>query len=222
MKIRRIIVSAAMVIVMTTAAMAQTSLDRAVAVFVASNMKIAVENALHQLMATGVPCDTAAVRALLADELSKPYSSAEHDAATATVDAAMAAAAQRQSAQFLANAAKEPGARVLPDGLVFRTITKGDESIPSPLATDQVAFRYTGTLPDGSVFDSIGPDDAPLTSRVADLTPGMAEALRMMHPGGSYIVTLPADLAYGKQGVPGVIPPDCALRFDVEFIRIIN
>lgn len=201
------------------------SLDRSVAVFVASNMKLAVDNALAQLVATGVDCDTAAVRRMIADEFGRPYSKAEHDAAVAAIDAAMEAkanAAAGLSELMLAQAAAEKGARVLPDGLVAVMINEGDTSRPRPADTDRVSLRYTGKLPDGTVFDSIGADEPPMVATVSDLAPGMAEGLSLMHPGARYRLVLPAGLAYGKEGVPGVIPPDCALSFDVELIDVFD
>ena len=200
-----------------------TALDRPVAVFVASNMKLAVDNALAQLKSTGVECDTARVRQLIIEELQRPYSKAEHDAAVAAIDAAMEAkanAAADMSELMLAQAAAEDGARVMPDGLVIVTLDQGDSSRVKPTSSDKVSIRYTGKLPDGTVFDVIAPDERPMVATVSDLAPGMAEGLEQMHPGARCRLVLPASLAYGKEGVPGVIPPDCALSFDVELLDV--
>ena len=59
----------------------------------------------------------------------------------------------------------------------------------------------------------------PMTCKASDLTKGFTEALTMMQPGGKYIITLPSDLAYGKEGVPGVVPPDCAIQFEVTLLK---
>ncbi len=59
-----------------------------------------------------------------------------------------------------------------------------------------------------------------MVATVSDLAPGMAEGLVQMHPGARCRLVLPASLAYGKEGVPGVIPPDCALSFDVELLDV--
>ena len=198
---------------------AETQLDRAVAVFVASNIKLAVDNALHNLVATGVEVDTALVKTLIFEELSRPYNAEEHNVANTIIGSAVSARAVAESQQFLADAAAREGAKVLPDGLVIETLAPGEGSSPSAEST--VLFRYTGSLPDGTVFDSIGPGEEPLKAVVADLTPGMTEGLQLMQPGGRYRLTLPSELGYGKEGVPGVIPPDCALQFDIELIEII-
>lgn len=203
-----------------TAVTPSDSLDRAVAVFVASNMKIAVDNALAQLVATGVPCDTTTVRALINSEFAQPYDRAAHDAATATIERIMDARAREASQVMLAQAAAAEGARTLPDGLVIRTLREGDLSQPAPTPGGTVAIRYTGMLPDGTVFDAIGPGEAPMRTRVADLTPGMSEGLLEMHPGGRYLLTMPASLGYGEQGIEGVIPGGCALQFDIELVDV--
>ena len=67
------------------------------------------------------------------------------------------------------------------------------------------------------IFDTIGPDEEPMTARVSDLAPGLAEALTRIPAGSSAVITLPAPLAYGSEGIPGVIPPDSALRFEIEY-----
>ncbi len=200
------------------AAVSADSLDRQVAVFVASNIKLAVNNALADLVATGVDCDTAAVRRMVIEELALPYDRDAHAHANEVIDRAMNARAIAESGAMLAAAAAVPGAVVTPTGLVFETIVAGDGATPAGDST--VLLRYRGILPDGTVFDSIGPADEPMEAAVAELTPGLTEGLLMMRKGGSYRLTLPPSLAYGSEGVPGVIPPDCAIQFDVQLIDI--
>lgn len=43
----------------------------------------------------------------------------------------------------------------------------------------------------------------------------------MMRPGGRYRVTIPSAMAYGEQGIPGIIPGRAALQFRVEMIGIV-
>lgn len=199
------------------------SLNAAVAVFVASNMKLAVDNALAQLVATGVECDTSAVRRMVLDELARPYDAAAHTAASALIERAMNARALEASDLMLSQAAARDGAKVLPDGLVFEVLRESaDATGPTPGPESTVRIRYTGSLPDGSVFDSIGPAEEPLEARVGELAPGMAEGLQLMRRGGSYRLTMPASLGYGDEGVPGVIPPGCALQFEVELVDFDN
>ncbi len=194
------------------------SLNEAVAVFVASNIKLSVDNALSNLEKTGVSVDTAVVKRLILAELAKPYNEAAHDAANRVIDRALTARAVAESNDFIAAAAARQGAQQLPDGLVIETLVPGTGA--SPDAESTVVFRYTGSLPDGTVFDSIPESEEPLASPVSALTQGMTEAFPLLKAGGKYRLTIPAELAYGREGVTGVIPPDCALQFVIDFIDI--
>lgn len=194
------------------------SLNEAVAVFVASNIKLSVDNALSNLEKTGVSVDTAVVKRLILAELAKPYNEAAHDAANRVIDRALTARAVAESNDFIAAAAARQGAQQLPDGLVIETLVPGTGA--SPDAGSTVVFRYTGSLPDGTVFDSIPESEEPLASPVSALTRGMTEAFPLLKAGGKYRLTIPAELAYGREGVTGVIPPDCALQFVIDFIDI--
>lgn len=192
------------------------SLDRAVAVFFASQFKVAFANGLADLRATGIDVDSASVIRLIAGEIEEPYDSLAQDRAFAAIDAAANAVVVAESARMLADAAKAPGALVLPSGVVVETVKDGTGACLT--RSDNVTMRYEGRLPDGTVFDSIGEDEEPLTSPVNQFVAGMAEGLTHMRPGGRYILTIPADMAYGAHGVQGVIPPHCALQFDITVI----
>lgn len=194
------------------------ALEEPVAVFVASNIKLAVDNAISDLRALGLDVDSAEVKRLVLQEVTRPYDAQAHRRASEIIEKAVAEHAAAASQQMLRDAAARPGARVFPSGLVFETITEGKGK--SPIALSTIAMRYTGKLPDGSVFDAIAPSEAPLESKVSDMTTGMAEALLYMRPGGTYRITIPPALAYGAQGIPGVIPPDCTLEFIVDLIEV--
>ena len=154
------------------------SLNEAVAVFVASNIKLSVDNALSNLEKTGVSVDTAVVKRLILAELAKPYNEAAHDAANRVIDRALTARAVAESNDFIAAAAARQGAQQLPDGLVIETLVPGTGA--SPDAESTVVFRYTGSLPDGTVFDSIPESEEPLASPVSALTRGMTEAFPLL------------------------------------------
>lgn len=199
---------------------ADDSLNRSVAVFISSNFKLALQNALSDLKATGVDVDTAAVQSIVLEELSKPYNADAHRAASDAIEAAIENVARAASDSMLHAAAASPGAKILPSGVVIETILPGNG--PFVMADDTVVLRYTGRLPDGSVFDSIAPDATPMTSPASQLVPGMTEGLRHMQAGGEYRLTLPPASAYGVDGVPGVIPPQCALQFDISLLEILQ
>ena len=123
----------------------------------------------------------------------------------------------RESSEFLSAKAKLPGVTMTPSGLLFEVVTEG-EGVP-PSADDTVDVYYTGTLPDGTVFDSTT-ECKPASFTVGRTVKGFAEGLQMMKPGGRYRLYIPAALAYGDQGAGGVIPPGSAIAFDVELLNI--
>lgn len=220
-KLRRIVAALALTLTLTAASgqgsVPSDSLDRAVATFIASNFKAAMSNAIADLEHTGLKIDAEAIRAMIIEQMSTPYDSAAHSRATAAIEKAVSDVSAAASDSLLKAAAAEPGAKVLPSGLIFRTLEKGAGG--SPTVESTVSVRFKASLPDGTVIDEIGPGEPPLSCKASDLTKGFTEALTMMQPGGRYLITLPADLAYGKEGVDGVIPPDCAIQFEVTLLN---
>lgn len=102
-----------------------------------------------------------------------------------------------------------------PSGLQYRVIEEGEG--PSPAASDIALINYTGRLEDGTVFDS-NEGGQPVPLPVSGSIPGFAEGLQQMSKGATYRLRIPPDLAYGASGVPGVIPPDSTLEFDVTLV----
>ena len=103
-------------------------------------------------------------------------------------------------------------------GLQIRVIEEGQG--PHPAATDIVLIDYTGTLEDGTVFDtSEGKQPIPLP--VTGSIPGFAEGLQMMRKGGTYRLRIPSELGYGPTGAGGVIPPNAELEFEVTLIDFV-
>lgn len=196
------------------------STQRAVASFISSNFKLAVQQALSDLGSQGLALDSAAVLAMVKADLDTPYDRDAHTAAYEAVMLAVADARKVINDRFMAEAAARPGAVVQPSGLVFETMTPGNGPHPTPESV--VLLRYRGVLPDGTVFDEITPEEDPMETVASRLVPGMTEGLCLMQAGGNYILTIPAALAYGAQGAGGVIPPDTPLRFDVELVDIKN
>ncbi|MDE6300654.1 MAG: FKBP-type peptidyl-prolyl cis-trans isomerase [Muribaculaceae bacterium] len=116
---------------------------------------------------------------------------------------------------YLDSLAAVPGAVTTPSGLVFIVDLEGEGAMPGP--NDKVSVMYSGRLSDGRLFDATG---SPIQFGVSELTPGFAEALQMMRPGGRYHIAIPASGAYGSEGIPGIIPGNAALDFTVELIKV--
>lgn len=120
----------------------------------------------------------------------------------------------------LAKAAQEPGAVKTPSGLVYREVSPGEGPNPGP--TDTVNVHYTGTLPDGTVFDTSrkGDDPQPVPFPLNRVVPCFTEGLQKMKAGGKSVLTCPPDLAYGDRGSPPAVPPGATLTFEVELVAI--
>src|SRR5438309_10190992 len=91
---------------------------------------------------------------------------------------------------------------------------------PECKAGDNVSVHYTGTLENGTKFDSSRDRGQPFSFVLGQgqVIPGWDEGLATMHVGGRRWLHIPSKLAYGSQGAGGVIPPDAPLIFDVELI----
>ncbi|MBL7896139.1 MAG: FKBP-type peptidyl-prolyl cis-trans isomerase [Bacteroidia bacterium] len=104
-------------------------------------------------------------------------------------------------------------------GLIFIDVKKG--SGPKPKATDNVVVHYTGTLLDGTKFDSSLDRGEPATFPLNQVIPGWTEGIQLMSKGGKAKLIIPSNLGYGPQGT-GPIPPFASLVFEVELLDIID
>lgn len=121
--------------------------------------------------------------------------------------------------QFLADNAKRPGVVKLASGLQYEVITNGPDG-PKPSANSKVTVHYTGTLLDGTVFDSSVQRGEPATFGVNQVIKGWTEALQLMKAGDKWKLYIPYDLAYGERGAGRDITPYATLIFEVELIKI--
>lgn len=114
--------------------------------------------------------------------------------------------------------AASPASETLPSGVIVQTLTKGTG--PSPKAGDTVKVHYRGTLPDGKEFDSSYKRGQPISFPLNRVIPCWTEGVQKMQVGGKAKLTCPAASAYGERGVPGTIPPNSTLNFEVELLGI--
>jgi FKBP-type peptidyl-prolyl cis-trans isomerase len=86
----------------------------------------------------------------------------------------------------------------------------------------RVKVHYTGTLMEGSKFDSSRDRNEPYEFVLGThaVIPGWDEGLKGMRVGGVRQLTIPPDMAYAEQGMPGAIPPNAALKFDIELLDV--
>lgn len=113
----------------------------------------------------------------------------------------------------------EPNAP-LPTELVVTDVVVGAGAEATP--GSMVAVHYTGTLPDGTVFDSSIPRGEPFVFSLGagQVIKGWDQGVAGMKVGGKRTLVIPADLAYGPQAVGNIIPANATLLFDVELIAV--
>ncbi|MGF1498635.1 MAG: FKBP-type peptidyl-prolyl cis-trans isomerase [Elainellaceae cyanobacterium] len=107
-----------------------------------------------------------------------------------------------------------------PSGLQYVDLVEGDGATPQPGQT--VIVHYTGTLEDGTKFDSSRDRNQPFSFRLGAgrVIRGWDEGIATMKVGGRRRLIIPPELGYGARGAGGVIPPNATLIFDVELLRI--
>ena len=117
---------------------------------------------------------------------------------------------------FLAQNKTAEGVVTTESGLQYKVITEGTGATPAD--GDIVKVHYTGTLLDGTKFDSSVDRGEPLEFPIGAVIPGWTEMLKLMKVGGKVTAWIPSDLAYGPRGRGPQIPGNSLLVFEMELI----
>ena len=121
---------------------------------------------------------------------------------------------------FLAKNKEKAGVSVTPSGLQYEVITLGTG--PKPTQDNTVKVHYTGTLIDGTEFDSSIRRNEPAQFPVSGVIVGWTEALQLMPVGSKFKLYIPENLAYGANQASELIKPFSTLVFEVELLEIVQ
>ena len=109
----------------------------------------------------------------------------------------------------------------LENGLVIEDIVVGVGNEAKD--HNKVVVNYTGTLENGSIFDSSlkpGRDPFTFTLGVGSVIKGWDQGVKGMKVGGKRKLVIPPELGYGDKGAGNVIPPNTTLYFEVELLEV--
>ena len=206
-----------------------TSQDKA-AYAIGASFSRYVETTLEKQAEFGLVLDKELIIQGISDTLrgSPKLTNEEMIATLKEYDATVQAAAKKAMAEkatksaeeakvYLDANAKKEGVMVTESGLQYSVVTKAEGA--KPTAEDTVTVHYTGTLIDGTVFDSSVERGKPATFPLKHVIPGWTEGLQLMSVGEKFIFVIPANLAYGNQAA-GKIPAGSTLTFEVELLSI--
>jgi len=128
------------------------------------------------------------------------------------------AGAKEEGEKFLAVNKLKEGITTTASGLQYKALKLGNGKTPK--ANSNVTVHYTGTLTDGTVFDSSVQRGQPATFGVSQVISGWTEALQLMREGDKWVLYIPYNLAYGERGAGNDIPPYATLIFEVELLNV--
>jgi FKBP-type peptidyl-prolyl cis-trans isomerase len=121
---------------------------------------------------------------------------------------------------YRAENGKKPGVTTTESGLQIEITKEGTGATPT--ATDKVKVHYTGTLIDGTKFDSSLDRGQPAQFPLNQVIRGWTEGFQKLKVGSKARLVIPPTIGYGEDGYPPAIPPNATLIFDVELLEIVK
>ncbi|SFF29054.1 FKBP-type peptidyl-prolyl cis-trans isomerase [Phytobacter palmae] len=123
---------------------------------------------------------------------------------------------KKQSIQFVEQAAKVKGAEQAQNGVVYLVVNKGK----TPLLTvnDTIRFRLDEKISTGKKISG-GEIRVGMVSKFPDL---LQQGVLRVGSGGKVRITVPSELAYGEQGIPGTVPPGVASEITLDILGIVK
>ena len=99
-------------------------------------------------------------------------------------------------------------------GIFDRKVGEGE----SPAEDSVVTVHYTGFLEDGCIFDTLRIRGLSRDFVLDELIDGMSEGISTMRVGGLRRLRIPPEIAYGSREIPGIIPANSTVIFEIELI----
>mmetsp|Transcript_123534 Transcript_123534/g.283274 ORF Transcript_123534/g.283274 Transcript_123534/m.283274 type:complete len:474 (+) Transcript_123534:63-1484(+) len=130
----------------------------------------------------------------------------------------LVAATDEVGTLFLTENAAKDDVVTTTSGLQYKVIQSGQGVAADEDST--CTAHYRGTLVDGTVFDSSYDRGMPLVVKPSQVIKGWGEALQMMKEGDKWELFIPSELGYGATGAGDTIPPNAALVFEVELLKV--
>ena len=186
------------------------SVNRAIAVVMANSLNSVINN----LATHGVPIDRVLLGNYIAQALNGTDLGFDPSTGNQYVEHIIRRGSQftvQSQVEFMDSIASDTSVIKTPSGLLFKVIIEGEGVMPT--LSDQVHVKYVARFSDGTVFDDT--EGEIISFDVANEVPGFIEGLTLMKPGGTYRIVIPANLAYGEEGIPGIIPGNAALDFTI-------
>jgi FK506-binding protein 1 len=109
-----------------------------------------------------------------------------------------------------------------PADTVSITLQRAGDVNSYPQPTQSVAIHYDAYLPNGKLWDSSRKRKRPLRFRLGtgQVIAGLDEGVAQLSVGSRAYLKIPASLAYGERGFPGLVPPNTAIEFDIEVLDV--
>lgn len=118
---------------------------------------------------------------------------------------------------YLERAGAEEGVMKSATGVIYLSLKEGEGA--NPVESDKVKFHQRATLINGKEVENSRKRGEPDTGLLKESLPCLAEAVKLMKPGGKARVVCPSETVFGKEGY-GVIPPNAALVFEIELLEV--
>ncbi|MBM1144412.1 FKBP-type peptidyl-prolyl cis-trans isomerase [Alcanivorax sp. ZXX171] len=122
---------------------------------------------------------------------------------------------------FMEKNKQRPGVKTLPSGLQYEVL-KASTSGATPDANDAVRVHYAGTLIDGTFVESSMAHGEAVRVNMGVALKGWQQALMNMKEGEKWRLFIPPELAYGKAGLRGKVPPQSTMIYELQLVEVID